>query len=289
MKRTIPVILLILALILGVCGYIHHQDTTKTIPPTAKPTATAEPSPEPTANPLLPEDINSILNSANTAPIDTLPDSYTVLVNRDYLLPSDYVPKDLTEPKVRFSHSEHDDKRKLRKTAARALEKMFSAAEKKRILLYGVSGYRSYKRQESIYRRNISLYGKKSTDALSAKPGSSEHQSGLTIDISTNSINCVLSERFSGTKEGKWVAKNAHKYGYIIRYPKGKTKITGYSFEPWHIRYVGVSVATYLYKKKLTLEEFYGVCNKSETKTGVDVEDTAHYETKVPTAAPDDK
>lgn len=282
MKRLIPVIFLIAALILGVCGYIRQQDTTKPTPPTAYPTATAEPSPVPTANPLLPADINSILSPVDTAPIDTLPDSYTVLVNRDYLLPADYVPKDLTEPNVRFSHIEHDDKRKLRKTASKALEKMFRAAEKKHILLYGVSGYRSYERQEGIYRRNISLYGKKSTDALSAKPGSSEHQSGLTIDISTNSINCKLSERFADIKEGKWVAKNAHKYGYIVRYPKGKTKITGYSFEPWHIRYVGVSVATYLYKKKLTLEEFYGVSNKSETKTGVDVEDTAHYETKAP-------
>ena len=130
MKRTIPVILLILALILGVCGYIRHQDTTKTAPPTVNPTATAESSPEPTANPLLPADINSILNSASTAPIDTLPDSYTVLVNRDYLLPSDYVPKDLTEPKVRFSHSEHDDKRKLRKTAARALKRCFAPPRK---------------------------------------------------------------------------------------------------------------------------------------------------------------
>lgn len=286
MKRTIPIILLISALILGICGYIRHQDTAKSVTPTAVPAATAEPSAEPTPDPLLPADLNSIVHNINNVPIDTLPDSYTVLVTRDYLLPADYVPKDLTEPNVRFSHGEHDDKRKIRKTAATALEKMFHAAEKERIILYGVSGYRSYERQESIYNRNVSLHGKKTTDALSAKPGSSEHQCGLTIDISTSTINCVLSERFADTREGKWVAKNAHKYGYIIRYPKGKTKITGYSFEPWHIRYVGVAVATYLYKNKLTLEEFYGVSNKSETKTGVDVEDTTNYETTAPTAAP---
>ena len=168
----------------------------------------------------------------------------------------------MTEPKVRFSHGEHDDKRKLRQVAAKALEKMFHAAEKDKIILYGVSGYRSYKRQESIYKRNVSLHGKKATDALSAKPGSSEHQTGLTIDISTASVNCLLTERLGDTKEGKWIAKNAHKYGYIVRYPKNKSKITGYSYEPWHIRYVGVPVATYLHENKLTLEEYYGVSNQ---------------------------
>lgn len=87
---------------------------------------------------------------------------------------------------------------------------------------------------------------KKATDSLSAKPGSSEHQTGLTIDVSASSVGCLLTERFGSTKEGRWLAKNAHKYGYIIRYPKGKTKLTGYSYEPWHIRYVGVSYASYL-------------------------------------------
>lgn len=287
MKRIIPIIALLL-LALGVCGYIQYQDSKTPPAPTATPTMTAVAAStiEPTANPLLPPDLNSILDPNTTVPIDTIPSSYTALVNRDYLLPSTYVPKDLTEPKVRFSHGEHDDKRKLRKVAAKALEKMFHAAEKDKIILYGVSGYRSYKRQESIYNRNVSLHGKKATDALSAKPGSSEHQTGLTIDISTASVNCLLTERLGDTKEGKWIAKNAHKYGYIVRYPKNKSKITGYSYEPWHIRYVGVPVATYLYENKLTLEEYYGVSNQSETKMGVDVENTKDYVSTAPSSSP---
>lgn len=286
MKRILPIIALLL-LALGVCGYIQYQDKNPPLAPTATPTtAVATSTIEPTANPLLPPDLNSILDPNTTVPIDTIPSSYTALVNRDYLLPSTYVPKDLTEPKVRFSHGEHDDKRKLRQVAAKALEKMFHAAEKDKIILYGVSGYRSYKRQESIYKRNVSLHGKKATDALSAKPGSSEHQTGLTIDISTASVNCLLTERLGDTKEGKWIAKNAHKYGYIVRYPKNKSKITGYSYEPWHIRYVGVPVATYLHENKLTLEEYYGVSNQSETKIGVDVENTSDYVSAEPSSSP---
>lgn len=232
-------------------------------------------SPEPTEKSFLPEDLGSIQdNSSQTVPLDTIPGSLTALVNRNYLLPSTYTPSDLVEVKIRFSFNYKNDKRKLRKPAADALEKMFKAAEKKKIILYGVSGYRSYARQKQIYDQNVAVRGKSATDTVSAKPGSSEHQTGLTIDISARSVGCQLSQAFGDTKEGKWVAKNAHKYGYIIRYPNGRSKITGYHYEPWHIRYVGVTVATYLYKNKLTLEEYYNVsCNKSEEETGVDVED----------------
>ena len=200
---------------------------------------------------------------------------------------STYVPKDLVEISVRFSSNSHDDKRKMRRVASKALSKMFRAAEKKGIILYGVSGYRSYERQKSIYSRNVALHGKKATDSLSAKPGSSEHQTGLTIDVSASSVGCLLTERFGSTKEGRWLAKNAHKYGYIIRYPKGKTKLTGYSYEPWHIRYVGVSYASYLKKNKLTLEELYGVNQKADENTPkVDVENPDEYETSPPSPAP---
>ena len=138
--------------------------------------------PEPTEPPLLPSNLESITTNNVTVPLDVVPGSYTALVSRDYLLPSTYVPKDLVEISVRFSSNSHDDKRKMRRVASKALSKMFRAAEKKGIILYGVSGYRSYERQKSIYSRNVALHGKKATDSLSAKPGSSEHQTGLTID-----------------------------------------------------------------------------------------------------------
>ena len=112
-------------------------------------------------------------------------------------------------------------------------------------------------------------------------------KTGLTIDVSANSVDCLLTERFGSTKEGRWLAKNAHKYGYIIRYPKGKTKLTGYSYEPWHIRYVGVSYASYLKKNKLTLEELYGVNQKADENTPkVDVENPDEYETSPSSPAP---
>lgn len=287
MKRTVIIFVVLLLIGLGIYSFRQHIDNEEPFSPNTVSTTGA--SIEPTENPLLPYDLNSIRDPSNKIPLDTVPSSYTALVNRDFLLPANYVPKDLVEPKVRFSHGDHDDKRKLRKVAATALEKMFRAAEKKKIILYGVSGYRSYKRQEIIYQRNVSLRGKKATDALSAKPGSSEHQTGLTIDVSAASVSCLLTGRLAQTKEGKWLAKNAHKYGYIIRYPKGKSKITGYSYEPWHIRFVGVTIATYLYKNKLTLEEYYGVSNQSETKTGVDVEDPNKYESEDATPTPKKK
>lgn len=209
---------------------------------------------------LLPENLDTILVNAQTVPLDTIPSSLTVLVNRDYLLPSSYIPAHLVEPKVRFSFDYKSERRMMRKDAARALEKMFRDAKKKKnVILYGVSAYRSYQRQREIYLRNVALRGRSATDVVSATPGSSEHQTGLTIDISAKSVDCALIPAFGNTKEGRWVARNAHKYGYIIRYPAGKTKITGYHYEPWHIRYVGITTATYLYKNNLTLEEYYGV------------------------------
>ena len=121
-------------------------------------------------------------------------------------------------------------------------------------------------------------------------PGSSEHQTGLTIDVSAKSVGYRLDQSFGDTKEGKWLAKHCHEYGFIIRYPYGKEKITGYSYEPWHIRYVGISIAGYLYKNDLTLEEYYGVTMENEKvpENSVDVEDpdSVVYATPKPTKKP---
>lgn len=207
----------------------------------------------------LPEDLTPLVPDSEAVPLDTIPGSITALVNRAYRLPSSYVPKDLVNVKVRFSFDYSSDKRKLRKEAARALEKMFREAKKtKKIILYGVSGYRSYKRQQQIYLYNIAHRGRHATNSVSALPGSSEHQTGLTMDISAQSVDLELVPAFGRTREGKWVAKNAHRFGFIIRYPKSRSKITGYSYEPWHLRYVGTATATYLYQNNLTLEEYYG-------------------------------
>ncbi len=189
--------------------------------------------------------------------IDTDEYSLTVFVNKEYSLPSSYVPKELVIPDIKFYGNGPEEKKNMRKEAADALEKMFAAAEKDGVILYGVSGYRSYERQTEIYNKNIRMRGISVTSQISAYPGHSEHQTGLAIDISCGQLSGALSEKLAYTAEGKWVDENCHKYGFIIRYPKDKENITGYSYEPWHIRYIGTEIAEYLHDNDLTLEEYY--------------------------------
>ncbi len=201
--------------------------------------------------------------------IDTKAKSLTVLVNKEYSLPSSYVPKELVLPDVSFLGPDGNNKRYMRKEAAKALEKMFKAAGKKDKTLYGVSAYRSYTRQADIYAKNVRERGRDATNKVSSMPGHSEHQTGLAIDISCKQLNGALSERFADTAEGQWVEGNCYRYGFIIRYPKNKEDITGYSYEPWHIRYVGIPVATYIYEHRLTLEEYFNYTPDSNSDTGI--------------------
>ncbi|WP_054743537.1 M15 family metallopeptidase [Cellulosilyticum ruminicola] len=181
---------------------------------------------------------------------------YHILVNKQVGLSKDYKPSNLIMPKVKFLNPGNIEKNYMEYHAAKALEKMFNEANKEGVKLVAVSGYRSYSRQQQLYENAVALRGVNQKGT--AKPGESEHQTGLAMDI--NDIN----QKFENTKEGKWLAKNAHKYGFIIRYPKGKEKITGYIYEPWHIRYVGNELATYCYENKLTLEEVEHCCIKEK-------------------------
>lgn len=180
-----------------------------------------------------------------------------VMVNKKRGLPDDYEPSDLTEPQVEFSFSGKSEKKLLRKEAAQALEQLFQLAAEDGIKLYGVSGYRSKATQTTIYNYNVKTQGQEEADKVSAKPGFSEHQTGLAIDVSSRSANFALEEVFGSTEEGKWLAEHAHEAGFIIRYLKGKEHITGYSYEPWHIRYVGVDMAKEIYDNGWTLEEYF--------------------------------
>lgn len=184
------------------------------------------------------------------------PDEYLILVNKDISLPADYKPEDLTVPNVRFSFAGPHERQQLRAAAAAALEELFAAAEAEGYYLYAVSGFRSYQLQESVYNRHVSTKGREYADKISARPGHSEHQTGLAMDISCQKVGFDLVERFAETEEGKWVAENAHLYGFIIRYPKGAEDITGYNYEPWHLRYVGKEAARYIYENGLVLEEY---------------------------------
>jgi len=189
--------------------------------------------------------------------IDLDPGSITVFVNPEHSLPKSYIPDNLVTVNVFFNLKSYDERTLMRAEAAQALERLFAAAREDGYELCGVSGYRSYSRQKQIFINNILTKGREYALKYSAVPGASEHQTGLAMDVSCKSLRYNLSTSFSETPEGKWLAQNAHHYGYIIRYPKGKAHITGYAYEPWHIRYVGKGLAKYLYENDLTLEEYY--------------------------------
>ncbi|WP_062107306.1 M15 family metallopeptidase [Bacillus niameyensis] len=209
------------------------------------------------------DDKNSNASKDNSKPkaieVVTDPTDIRVLVNKQFKLPDDYAPDDLVYPDVRFIFSEKVEKRQMREVAAKELEKMFAAAEKDGIYLAGASGYRSQATQIILYNNYVDKDGKEAADRYSARPGHSEHQTGLTMDVSTSSGECAVQDCFADTPEAKWLAEHAHDYGFIIRYPKGKENITGYQYEPWHIRYVGTEIAKELSEKNITLEEYFGV------------------------------
>ncbi|EPY2274608.1 M15 family metallopeptidase [Clostridium sporogenes] len=183
-----------------------------------------------------------------------------VLVNRDNKLDESYLPHDLIVPNIRFLENRNFQVRRLRRVASEALEKLFHEAENENIILLGVSGYRSYNYQVNVYNNSVYRNGQQHAYKYVAQPGSSEHQTGLAMDIvSTEYTN--LDENFVNTRAYKWLKENCYKYGFIIRYPKEKENITGYNFEPWHIRYVGIEAATEIVNKGITLEEYLQASN----------------------------
>lgn len=183
--------------------------------------------------------------------------SIAVLVNKEFSLPEDHVPTDLVYPDVRFTFKEKIEKRMMRSEAAKALEELFAGAEKDGIYLAGVSAYRSHSTQTSLFNRYVAKDGEEKAKTYSAMPGHSEHETGLSIDVSGSDGKCAIEDCFGDTEEAKWLAEHASEYGYIIRYPEGKQSITGYKYEPWHIRYVGVEISSYIAKNNITLEEYY--------------------------------
>ncbi|MGX8176974.1 M15 family metallopeptidase [Exiguobacterium artemiae] len=182
-----------------------------------------------------------------------------VVVNKKYSLPIDYKPSDLVVPNVSFSYSGVLEQSYMRAPAAKQMEKMFADAKADGVTLNAVSGFRSGSRQTVLYNNYVARDGKAAADQYSARPGHSEHQTGLVFDISAPSVGNGLTASLGDTKEGKWIANNAAKYGFIVRYDRGFQARTGYTYEPWHIRYVGVGPATQIKNNGQTLEEYMKV------------------------------
>jgi D-alanyl-D-alanine carboxypeptidase len=190
----------------------------------------------------------------------TDPASIWIVANKQRpLQPKTYVPADLTVPSIQLRSNITNDERQVRRATADALVELSKAAATYGVTLTLESGYRSYNFQVNLYNRYVQQQGQDVADTQSARAGFSEHQTGLAADVGgITRPGCNVEQCFADTPEGQWVAANAFKYGFIIRYPEGKTPITGYTYEPWHLRYVGVELATEMHTKNiLTLEEFF--------------------------------
>lgn len=172
------------------------------------------------------------------------PNDLLVLVNKFYALPSGIEPNDLIQV----------ESVKMQREAGKALKEMATAMRNDGLKIILQSGYRSEDTQSYLYNRYVARDGKEEADTYSARPNHSEHQTGLAIDVSHDG---TLEEYFEDTPQFEWLQDNAHKYGFILRYPKDKVYMTGYTYEPWHYRYVGIEVATLIKNENITFEEYY--------------------------------
>lgn len=180
------------------------------------------------------------------------PDSYTVLVNKYRALPEDYIPMDLTSLSI-------NPNMKLRKNAAEAYEKLQNAALLDQVIIIPFSTYRTKDYQNTLYTNYINRDGQKQADTYSARPRHSEHETGLAVDIKSNTLIDNLTEN-----DYKWMLNNSYKYGFIVRYAYATSAITGYMEEPWHLRYVGTEIASDIHEKNLTFDEYYDLYLKEK-------------------------
>lgn len=196
---------------------------------------------------------------STTAPGDVTvvvdPLSLAVLVNKHWRLPPGWEPPDLVEPDVAFTFSGDHAKRLLREPAARALESLFAAAASAGTPVAAVSGYRSEQTQADLYGLAVQQRGEAGADVQHARPGHSEHQTGLAMDVTSADGTCAVEDCFGATPAAAWLAAHAAEHGFVVRYPVGKEAITGYAYEPWHLRFVGVELARRLAGAGLVLEE----------------------------------
>ncbi len=213
------------------------EDVAVAEPETPPAQTTPKPQPEPAASSGWP--VVYTLEQAN---------SLTVVVNKKHKLPSNYAP---TLVSVAGGQ--------MRPEAADPMQKLLDAASAAGASMNIISSYRSYNTQVSTYQYWVDTQGQVQADRESARPGHSEHQTGLTADLGNPDGTCRLLACFGSGAAGSWLANNAHKYGFIIRYPQNKESLTGYIYEPWHIRYLGTDIATAVYNSGLTLDQYYGI------------------------------
>lgn len=184
----------------------------------------------------------------NTKPAD-LTKQYGILVNRYNYLGKDYIPDDLQPVSIKYAYGTQQ----LRQAALEQFIKMFNAAQKENIKIVIGGAYRSYDYQDKMWNRYSNENGADWADIFAARPGYSEHQTGLAIDL----IGATSAKDFEKTEVFKWMEKHSYEYGFILRYPKGLEDITSFSYEPWHYRYVGIDIAKKIHDENITLDEYY--------------------------------
>jgi zinc D-Ala-D-Ala carboxypeptidase len=217
----------------------------RTTPAPATPaTSTSRPSPAPLGKPRF---------SLND------PTSPWLVVNKHRpLVPADFAPADLMRPGVSATAS--GEAALLNRTTAAAAEAMFTAAAQEGVVMVLASGYRSFATQASTYDGYVSARGKADADTASARPGYSEHQTGWAFDIADGGGACGFQPCFADQPAAVWAKSNGHRFGFVVRYPWMFHAITGYYYEPWHLRYIGVEAATDMVRQGVhTLEEYFGV------------------------------
>jgi len=190
------------------------------------------------------------------------PNSIWVVVNKQHsLTPKTHVPTTLVVPNIPLRSNITGDEQQVSGVMAPALEQMAAAAKNDGITLNLQSGYRSYNFQVNLYNSYVKSDGQSQADQESARPGYSEHQTGFAADLGgITNPGCNVAQCFGDTAEGKWLVAHAYQYGFIIRYPADKQAVTGYEYEPWHVRYVGTDLSQEMHKQGITtLEEFFGI------------------------------
>lgn len=219
--------------------------------PTTAPSAPIAPSPSASAEPPAEPEFNRSALSIDD------PASIWIVVNkRRPLDPIDFTPPDLVTAPVSATNPAT-----MRAEVADALVALFDAARAEEgIELQSQSAYRSYATQSTIYANGVAANGVEFTDRFSARPGHSEHQTGLAVDIGVPGGECSFQACFGELPAGVWLAENAHRFGFLLRYPEGAQPIVGFDYEPWHFRYIGVELATEMHEQGIaTLEEFFGL------------------------------
>lgn len=243
-KRYIYLGIIVLAL-LGLAGYLFFNNQSATAPVVKNTNTSDDTSPAKTD-----QNQTTVPNFDKSQYSLTNPTSKWLVVNKTRpLQPKDYAPTDLVSV---------GGGQTMRSEAAVALGQLQTNARQAGLIITAASGYRSYNTQVQVYNNEVQAYGQAVADSESARPGTSEHQTGWAVDVAGGG--CSVDDCFANTAEGKWVALHAAEYGFIVRYPEGKQNVTGYRYEPWHLRYIGSDLSQEMAKQNIkTLEEFFGL------------------------------